>query len=216
VPEFPELFDPDDPRGRWNRHPAIAFLVGMETEKTPPAEEAIRQHVGSWVLEDIPELGTGRVIAGSFGRGWEAGVPVVEWIGITAAGGIVGGAAWHAFVALVQRLRKERATRSGNRSFNFVVSRGAAAAIAADDITRSFGDDGLLEIQAVEEPSGIAGGPVHEISYVDFEPWIVLARSSVRQMRYVVVVEPNGEVAGRIKSPLSDWELPSVGQEGFR
>jgi hypothetical protein len=32
-----------------------------------------------------------------------------------------------------------------------------AAAVAADDVAEFFGDDGPLEVEAVEEPSSIAG-----------------------------------------------------------
>jgi hypothetical protein len=76
-----------------------------------------------------------------------------------------------------------------------------------------FGDSGPLEVEAVEEPSSIAGHPISETSYVGLEPWIVLMRNREAQVRYVVAVTPDGTIAGAFDLPFQPHEdtylLPS-------
>lgn len=110
--------------------------------------------------------------------------------------------------------------RSGRRAsesahFGFYISRGAAAAIAADLVRREFGDNGQIEIEAVEEPSGIAGSEPIEISYVGLEPWVVLMRSVEGKRRYYVIVAPDGEILGWIETPLLEWEVMFLQPGGF-
>ena len=70
-------------------------------------------------------------------------------------------------------------------------------------------------MEAVEEPSGIAGRLVSELSYVGVEPWIVLLRNRKQLRRYVVVVESDGNVLGAVETPMGEWEhifLPAPGE----
>jgi hypothetical protein len=82
-----------------------------------------------------------------------------------------------------------------------------AAAVAADDVAESFGDDGPLEVEAVEEPSRVAGVAASETSYVGTEPWVVLVRNVEPERRYYVVVAPDGEIVGHIETSLLEWEM---------
>jgi hypothetical protein len=216
MPKFPELFgDPNNPAGRWNRRPAIAIVVlEHEADVFPSPEAAIEARVGSWIMEEDSVLGKPHAVNGSVGRGAEGWVPVIEWLGSAGGAGIVGGAAWAAVANIVRRLRAQW-EQGEERPFRFYISRGTAAAIAADEISEKFGEEGPLEIEAVEEPSGIAGQDPIEISYVGLEPWVVLLRSIERKRRYYVIVAPDGEILGRIETPLLEWEEMFLQPGGF-
>jgi hypothetical protein len=56
------------------------------------------------------------------------------------------------------------------------------------------------------EPSSIAGHDITETSYVGLEPWIVLIRNTERELRYVVVVMPDGTVSGRLQISMLPYE----------
>jgi hypothetical protein len=81
-----------------------------------------------------------------------------------------------------------------------------AAALAADHIATKFSDTGPLEIEAVEEPSSIAGVPASELSYVGIEPWIALLRNAEREIRYIVVIQSDGSVIGDLSFPMLQWD----------
>jgi hypothetical protein len=125
---------------------------------------------------------------------------------VTAAAGIIGRAAWVPISALFAGYEQSGTSVRRARDSCSTSRAARAAALAADDIAQNFGDEGPFEIQAVEEPSGIAGAPPTAISYVGYEPWVVFRRNFERGRRYVVVVEPDGTVSGRIESPLSEYE----------
>jgi hypothetical protein len=221
VPRYPDLFlgegfDPDTPAGRFNRHPAIAIGFGGEYAdgEGVVARDALREAVGGWVLDEQPELGRGRPFDGSAGRGAEGWVAVVQWAAEAVADNIVDIAIGYALARTIGRLRDRKQEREREGKFlNIEVSRGTAAALAAADVAEHFGEPGPLEVEAVEEPSGIAGYEVSELSYTGLEPWIVLLRNMQAEVRYIVVVLPDGTVAGRLKVPFLEFEagylLPS-------
>jgi hypothetical protein len=112
-----------------------------------------------------------------------------------------------ALAGIVARLRRQKDQQPDDEPIVQVyVSRGLAASLAADDVAEAFGEPGPLVVEAVEEPSSIAGWEVTELSYVGIEPWIVLLLNVERQARYIVVVNPDGQIAGRLATPLLEWE----------
>jgi hypothetical protein len=218
-------FDPENSGGRFNRRLAVAVLVpeydwesyGSGPEATGRAVEA---RAGAWLLEEEPHLGKPRAVDGSVGRGAEGWIPVVEWAADAVGQGIVDLTLMATAAAILKRLRRRGKDASGDEAakpVGFYISRGMAAAVAADDVANSFGDLGPLEVEAVEEPSGIMGVPVSETSYVGTEPWVVLLRNAEAERRYYVVVAPDGEIMGRIETPLLEWETmflrPSGGDD---
>jgi hypothetical protein len=221
VPDYSDLirflgedFDPEASAGRFNRRLAVAVLV-PEYDWPPYGShedaigEAVRQRAGAWLLEEDQTLGRPKAVNGSIGRGAEGWIPIVEW-GASAIGeGAIDLLIAAAAAEIIRRLRRrpEGQREEASKAPAFFISRGMAAAVAADAVAREFGSDGALEVEAVEEPSSIAGIPISEISYVGFEPWIVLLRHIGRRSRYVVVVEPAGGISGLIESPLSEWEV---------
>jgi len=201
------LEDPDNPAGRFNLKPAIAVVVHeKDWDRYGSAEEALSSQVGDWILDEEPILGKPRTVDGSLGRGAEAWVPVVEWLVNAAGGGIVDLSIAGAVTAVIRRLRRHRAEQPEEERRSFLISRGVAIAVAADDVRTEFGDEGQLEVEAVEEPSTIGGGEPSEISYVGVEPWIVLLRNVEVEARYIVVVAPDGDVMNRMKTSLLPWE----------
>jgi hypothetical protein len=211
VPILPNLpdwdWDLDDPGSRFTRLPAIA--IGVGEEDWPPdeygkgADAAIRQHFGDWIFEESENLGRPEPVPGSVGRGAAGVAAVVEWVAVHAAGGVVSVAAGMAFKRVVSRARE--ALRGGEHPRAYV-SRGGAAYLGAAEVAERFGATDPLEIEAVEEPSSIAGEHVTELSYVGLEPWVVFLRSRESRRRYIVVVEGGGEILGALDTPVGEWE----------
>lgn len=207
-------FDPENSGGRFNPSLAIAILVPeydwVPYGSSPEAiGRAVEGRAGAWLLEKEPQLGKPRAVDGSVGRGAEGWIPVVEWAAEAVGQGIVDLALAASAAAILKRLRRRGKDVSGAEAakpVGFYISRGMAAAVAADDVANSFGDRGPLEVEAVEEPSGIMGVPASETSYVGTEPWVVLLRNVEAAQRYYVVIAPNGEIMGRIETPLLEWE----------
>lgn len=195
--------DCEGPSSRFNRRPAVAVLVGEPAVSGGSAASAIVQALGAWALEEDALLGRPRAIDGTVGRGAAGWVPVLEWLGDAAGQALVDLALAAAAARLIARLRR---AGEGSRRAPIYVSRGMAAALAADHIARQHAGDNRLEIEAVEEPSAIAGRPVSELSYVGAEPWLVLARSRGGRARFYVVVAPDGSIVGVLRTPLLEWE----------
>ena len=222
MPSFPDLFaDPNTPSGRFNPRPAVALGVPetvWNVENPGSVEEIVRQEFGAWLLEEHPELGDAEAVDSSIGRGASGWIPVVQWLGEAIADGVIDLAKAVALAVLLDRLRRRRLGEEGEEQgrerverahapvSGVYVSRGAAALLAAADVATEFDEEGPLEVEAVEEPSGIAGIQVPELSYVGFEPWICLLRNRERELRYVVVVMPDGSVAGRLCVPFLPFE----------
>lgn len=72
------------------------------------------------------------------------------------------------------------------------VSRGMAALVAVQDVLDN-NPLARLALEAVEEPSLIAGHPSPELNYVGVAPWIVLLADPHQERRYVVAVARTGK-----------------------
>jgi hypothetical protein len=202
-------FDPEKPAGRFNPHVAVVVLVGQPDPIAYPSREAaVAEHVGDWLLQPDDTLGEPRTVDGSTGRGAEGWAPVVEWAINAVAEGVVDLMIAAAVGRLLDRLRRARYDTAGEAedSPRFFISRGTAAAVAADHVASAFHDEGPLEVEAVEEPSSIAGLPVSEVSYAGDQPWVVLLRNAAAERRYYVVVAPDGEIMGSLDTPILEPE----------
>jgi hypothetical protein len=208
-------WDLDEPGSRFVRRPAFAITIPEAEWPTPGeqragSERALRDHVGDWLFEEQNELGAASPVAGSYGRGAAGFAAVAEFVAQWAAAGVISTAAGMAFKHVWRRAidSLEQRERPG-----LVVSLGAAAALAAAEVAERYAENGPLEIEAVEEPSSIAGQSVSELSYVGVEPWIVFLRRREQNVRYLVVVAPGGEVLGSLQTPMGEFEhiyLPDV------
>ena len=172
------------------------------------AEQVLRDAVGDWVLEEQPgDLGRAEARDGSAGRGAEAWIPVVQWAADVVANNVVDITIGYALARILGRLRERKQERKAEGGFLTVeVSRGVAAGLAAADVAEHFDEPGPLEVEAVEEPSAIAGHEVTELSYTGLEPWIVLLRNMEAEVRYLVVVLPDGRIVGRLRVPFLEHE----------
>lgn len=224
MPEYPkELLslgvDPNSfAGGRFTTDAAVAIATGEYGEGDDAlAEKVIRDSVGTWLLEEEPGLGRAKAVGGSAGRGASGWVAVAHWLADAIANNVVDIAVGAALAKTLGRLREWRKQREAEGKHGAIeVSRGAAALVAAADVAEEFDEQGPLEVEAVEEPSSIAGRPVSELSYVGVEPWIVLLRNVEREVRYVVVVNPDGTIAGRLRLPFLDFEGMFRAESTFR
>jgi len=220
VPRVPNEFDWDlnAPGSRFSPRPAIAFGIPeeawardirpgqYEAAATSAAEEAFRREIGDWALDDEQEeIGRPQALSGSTGRGAAGLAAVLEFVAIKAAGGVIATAAGMAFKTFLARVKRER-RHDNERAIGLNVSRGGAAYLAIAEVAEHHEPSEWFEVEAVEEPSSIAGANASELSYVGLEPWIVLLRNPERTYRYIVVVASNGEVEGVSKSAISEWE----------
>ena len=208
----PPGFDAQDPRGRFTSRAAIAFLTrsgGVDRFETDSdsgvATDVIADALGREALDGDPELGEPLAVDGSYGRGAESWVPVIQWTAEVIIGGALGNAAWAGLVAAAKQLRRviDGATTA---EVQLLVSRGAAAFVAMDHIVSEGYESGIVDVEAVEEPSTLAGGTASEISYVGFEPWLVSLLNEHRTVRYLVAISPAGQVLGMMQIPMSELE----------
>ncbi len=63
-----------------------------------------------------------------------------------------------------------------------------------------------MVLEAVEEPSSIAGRESPEMNYVGIEPWIVFLVDVRAQVRYVVAVSSDGQIMGSVRMPFQKLE----------
>jgi hypothetical protein len=209
VPTVGEGFDWDlgEPGSRFTDRPAFGLSLPEDWAERNAAVEgfpsvALSRYVGDWVLEEQEELGQGEAVDSSVGRGASGWAVALEF-GRYALGGVISvsaGLAWKRFLERVGRERQDDG-RPG-----FLVSRGGAAYLAAAEVAERFGEQGDLVVEAVEEPSSIAGHDVSELSYTGIEPWIVLLRRDETLRRYLVVVAPGGEIDGALETPMREYE----------
>src|SRR5256885_8694671 len=84
-------------------------------------------------------------------------------------------------------------------------------------------EDGIRDykvtgVQTCALPICIAGYEVTELSYVGVEPWLVLLRNMEHEVRYAVVVFPDGSIGGRLRVPFLPFERgfvrPAMFQQG--
>jgi hypothetical protein len=205
MPRPPQGVDPEAAGSRFTLRPGLAVYGLHDWESAPSAEEAVKEALGEDVLKPLPGLGSGTTFRGSVGRGGEGWAVVIEWVAQPAAAGVIGALAWeatkagaHAFVSLFEAKRPEGA--------RVLVSRGAAVLIAIDYLLTAE-SPGELMLDAVDEPTAMAGRESPEANYVDIEPWVVLLVDPLNQMRYVVIVSPSGAIRGHMKTPMEPSEL---------
>lgn len=212
MPKATEGFDPDSPGSRFTMRPSIGLVAGedmavrAERGERDVARTAFSTLVGPWIMESHPELGEGRLVDGAVGRGAAGWMPVLEWFLEISAAGVVGAAAWEAVRHASREARAVLDRIRGESKARFYVSRGLAALLAVEDVTQSGSEAGPLDIEAVEEPWTIGGDPPPEWNYVGVEPWIVLLVNRDRTARYVVVVRPDGTIAGRLRVEMGEFE----------
>lgn len=196
MPIVPDEWDAEGPESRFALRLAVGFRTGEEGYERGAAA-VVEERVGHWILDEQPGLGIGTAEHGSVGRGASMWMPVVMWLTSVAVMGVIGNAAWAGAAALWRRLTAEGRTP-------FYVSRGMAAALAAEHVAREFEDVGPFLLEAADEPSGLGGRPAHELAYVGTEPWIVVLRGAENANRYTVVVEADGRVSGALQTPIEE------------
>jgi hypothetical protein len=203
-------FDLEAPGSRFTTHPAFAVRVGHEwmdrsEREAGVARRAIVAELGdSWIADD-PDIGEATVLDGVQGRGAAAWIPIVEWIGLHAAGGVVGFGAGQAAREGIKRIwTKIKDARScGHR---VMISRGCAAFLAMEHVFETTDGEEVLQVEFAHEPSSLAGRPVTETSYVGIEPWIISLLDEPRKTRYVLAVSPEGDIEGCIATPVGVLE----------
>ena len=209
--DFPKGIDPEAAGSRFTSRVGIALLSRPHGESRfdERGDTGDPADVASEVLADVAtdKLGDPDVMQGSYGRGAASWVPIVEWAAATVGIGVLQGAAWDG-VKLAARQLRSMVDRLRERGVRFAISRGGAARLAIDHVADTAGETGILDVEAVEEPSAIAGRPVTEVSYVAFEPWLVSIVNERRTRRYIIAVSPEGEVLGSMSFPMSELELP--------
>ncbi len=213
-------FDLNAPSSRFTIRLGMAVQLGpkwMENSegKVDFARTAIASEFGDGWLKSEPDIGEVRVLDGSQGRGAGGWIPVLEWLGINAAEGLVGLTAAGAARAGLKRIRAriEEARSKGHR---VMVSRGLAASLAMDHVFETTDETEVLHVEIAQEPSVLGGRPPSETSYTGLEPWIVSLVNGSRRMRYVLVVSAEGDIEGCIAVPAEAFEamfglLPPTG-----
>lgn len=185
--------------------------VGRSERETGVARRAVAIELGAeWVADDA-DLGEVKVLDGVQGRGAAAWIPVVEWMGLQVASGLMGQAA---LVGIERVWAKIQDARSGEH--RVMVSRGLAATLAMRHVFETTNEKDLLQVEFIYEPSMLAGRPLTETSYTGIEPWIVSLVNGSRKARYLVAVNPGGDVEGCIATPVGTFEamyspLPELG-----
>ncbi len=151
------------------------------------------------------ELGRPAVGGANYGRGASGWTAIVEWTLEAAAQGIIGLlvtapilAAAKRYTGLKQRMRERGAT--------ILVNRAGAALIALEDVARDAPAGARLWLETAEEVSTVAGRPISELNYVGADPWLIFLVDLDHDLRYIRVVSPEGEVVGRVTTPLAELE----------
>lgn len=221
MPRIPEWvadmdWDLDAPYSRFTLSPAIALGVPEaewdDSQQESGPRDALGRHFGDWIYEEQEGLGLGNPESGSIGRGASGSAAVLIFIGLHAAGGVISVSAGMAWKRFIQRAK---GSLGEDDRHLFHVSRCGAAYLAVAEVAERFGEEDPVEVEAVEEPSSIAGREVSELSYVGLEPWVVLLRNRAKRKRYVVVIDSRGgEVLGALETPMDEFEemfLPAPG-----
>lgn len=203
-------FDLDAPGSRFTMRPALAIGLGLESMepsegKRDFAKTAISSELGKSWLEDDPDLGHVTAVNGSQGRGAAGWIPVIEWLGLHGAGGLVGLGASQAARAGIRRIR-ERIQQAKASNHRPLVSRGLAATLAMEHVFETTDETLVLNVEFAQEPSVLGGRPPSETSYTGLEPWIISLVNASRRIRYVAVVAPDGDIHGCIISPAGEFD----------
>jgi hypothetical protein len=182
--------------------PGFSIQIGGDwrekSEREPGvASFAIAAELGSeWLVLD-PELGEARAVDGVHGRGAAGWIPVIEWLGLNAAGGVISLAAGQAARRGIERIR-DKIGKARSEDYRVLVSRGLAALLAMEYVFETRDESEVLSVEFVQEPSVLAGRPPSEVSYTGLEPWIVSLVNGSRKIRYILVVSPQGDIQGCI------------------
>jgi hypothetical protein len=205
---YPDFMDPDAAGSRFTLRPAFAVLTRPNGasrfntgDDTGDAQAVVNDALGASAELAAPVLGRPKVIDGSHGRGASGWAPIVEW----AVDLVVAGIAWDVLKQSTRQLRTlvSRLRGSGVR---IAISRGSAALLAIEHVLSATDESGVLDIEAIDEPSAYAGRSVTELSYTEIEPWLVSLVNETLTMRYVVAIGPDGEVLDHMALPISDAE----------
>lgn len=208
---FPDpSFDLEAQGSRFTIRAALAIQVGPDWIDRSEREAGVARRAVSTLFGDDwpgddPDMGEVSVLDGAQGRGAANWIPIIEWLGDKAGGGLVGLAVGQAALAGIERIRTkiEEARSGGHR---VMVSRGLAVRLAADHVFAATRETGILQAEFAEEPSSIAGRSVTETSYTGFEPWIVSLVNEARRTRYLLAVDPEGEIQGCLATPMGKFE----------
>jgi hypothetical protein len=174
-------------------------------KQTGVARTAIGTEFGDDWLEEDPDIGEVRVLDGVQGRGAAAWIPVIEWLGLHAAGGLVGLGAGEAARAGLKRIRA-KIERARSEDHRVMVSRGLAANLAMEHVFEMTDEMEVLHVEIAQEPSVLGGRPPSETSYTGLEPWIVSLVNGPRRTRYVLVVSAEGDIEGCISVAAGEFE----------
>ena len=215
MPNLPHDWDPNQPGSRFTTRVALAILSRPEgaprhttDSDVGPTREVMTDALGGSLV--VGELGAGRAVDSSYGRGAAGWIPVVEWAAEALITGVIGNAAWDALKKTASEVR-ELTERLRERRVGFLVSRGTAALLAIGHVLRSGDESDVLDIEAVEEPSALSGEQAHELNYVGIEPWLVSLLNADRSARYLIAVSPDGAILGTLKLPLGELERAYLG-----
>ncbi len=203
-------FDQEPPGSRFTMRLGLAVQVGRQwreqsEKQSGVARTAIGAEFGADWLEADPDIGEVRVLDGVKGRGAATWVPVIEWLGMNATGGLVGLGASQAARAGLKRIRAkiEKARSDDHR---VMVSRGLAATLAMEHVFETTDETEVLHVEIAQEPSVLGGRPPSETSYTGLEPWIVSLVNGSRRTRYVLVVNAEGDIEGCIAVAAGKFE----------
>jgi len=204
--------DPESPGSRYTTRPAMAILsrsgrgdrYDPARGDTGDASDVVQDAFGT-AAPGSDALGDPTIIDGTVGRGASPWTPVIEWaleVGIPA---LWPAAAWDTIKFAARRAR-QLVSDLRNREAGFLVSRGYAALLAIEHLLAEGAEEGVIDVEAVEEPSSVGGRPLTEINYVGADPWIVLLLNERRTRRYVIAVSSEGSILGAMGLPISDAE----------
>lgn len=187
--------------------PAFAVQVGLEWRERSEKERGVARRAISAEFGDawVGDSDGMKVLDGVQGRGAAGWVPVLEWLGVQAAGGVISYGAGQAAGEIAKRIwAKVREARSAGH--RVMVSRGMAAMLAIEHVLLETDESEVLTAEFVHEPSALAGRPVTETSYTGFEIWVVSLVNKSRTTRYLLAVSPDGEIEGCVPIPMGEFE----------
>lgn len=213
-----DLADERDSSGsRFYSQPGFAVLSG-EDDTDPSGYDGDSGDAMARVTSALdgepaqdPELGRPTVGGAGYGRGAAGWTAVVEWTLETAAQGVIGLMVTAPIIAASRKFLalKRRMEQTGAR---FLMNRGGAALIALVDVSSDAPNDSRLWLESAEEISTVAGRPISELNHVGADPWLVFIVDLERNLRYVRIVSPAGDVVGGTTASLNELErlyLPS-------
>lgn len=212
------LHDERDSSGsRFFSQPGFAVLLG-EGGSDPSGYDGdsgdamarVRSAFGEDPAPD-QQLGQPMIRDANYGRGAAGWTAVVEWILEAAAQGVVGLIVTAPIIAASRRFAALKARMEG-RGAQFLINRGGAALIALDDVTRDAPNGSRLWLESAEEMSAVAGRPISELNHVGADPWLVFIVDLQRDLRYIRIISPEGDVLAHATTSLNELErlyLPS-------